>query len=29
MPKLVAFVQVPARGDVLQSLVLPLDACVR
>jgi len=28
-PKLVAFVQDPARGDVLQSLVLPLDACVR
>jgi hypothetical protein len=28
-PKVVAFVQDPARGDVLQSLVLPLDACAR
>jgi hypothetical protein len=25
--KLVAFVQSPGRGDVLQSLVLPLDSC--
>jgi hypothetical protein len=26
-PKIVAFVQDPARGDVLQSLVLPVDSC--
>jgi hypothetical protein len=26
-PKLVAFVQDPARGDVLQTVVLPLDSC--